>query len=309
MLLETSSVNKGTSMSALHTALDRVLRAAPELVFDHTSKIVIMSDAHRGDNTWADNFANNQNLFFHALDYYNRREFTYVEAGDGDELWQNRSFADIRKAHSDIFWLLRQFHVHKRLHLLWGNHDIVRKNPAEVRRTLERYYDEHTGQWAPLLDGIRMQEGLRLHYAPMKRDILVVHGHQGDVMYTRFWRFGRFLVRYFWHPLQILGIKDPRSPAVNVRERDRLEQDFMAWVDSRKHPLIAGHLHRAKFADPGTPAYFNGGTSVHPRCITGLEIEAGWITLVKWCIEPNKDGALYVVRQPLVHAREIASIF
>jgi UDP-2,3-diacylglucosamine pyrophosphatase LpxH len=293
----------------LYKALDRLCRTAPELPFDDTSKLVIMSDAHRGDNTWADNFANNQNLFFHALQSYFYNGFTYVEAGDGDELWQNRSFADIRKAHSDIFWLLREFHQAGRLQMLWGNHDIVRQNPKVVHDTLYNYQDERTGTIKPLLDGVRLHEGLRLRYTPLQRDILVVHGHQGSLMYTRFWRLGRLLIRYFWRPLQIIGLKDPRRPSTNVRTRDRLEQEFVAWVQSRHHPLIAGHLHRAKFAEPGMPSYFNGGTAVHPRCITGLEIEAGKITLVKWCIEPNEHGALYVVRRELTRPRAIASIF
>ena len=293
---------------SLHTCLDQVLQSAPELSFDDTSRIVIMSDAHRGDNSWADNFANNQNLFFHALGYYQRNGFTYVEAGDGDELWQNRSFADIRKAHSDVFWVLQKFFKDGRLHLLWGNHDIVRKYPVQVARTLHRYYDEHTGTWVPLFDGLRMHEGLRLRYTPTNQNILVVHGHQGDPLYNRFWRVGRFLIRYLWHPLQIIGLKDPRSPATNVLERDRLEKEFVAWVVSRRHALIAGHLHRAKFPDPGYPPYFNGGTSVHPRCITGLEIQDGTISLFKWCVEPKpEDGTLCVVKQILAGPRDLRS--
>lgn len=54
-------------------------------------RYVFFSDCHRGYGGWNDNFAANQNLCFHALQYYYDRGFTYVEIGDGDELWENRS--------------------------------------------------------------------------------------------------------------------------------------------------------------------------------------------------------------------------
>ena len=76
---------------------------------DDSSKIVLFSDCHRGDNSWADDFARNQILFFHALNYYNAQGFTYIEVGDGDELWENADFDKIRRAHSHIFWKLKEF--------------------------------------------------------------------------------------------------------------------------------------------------------------------------------------------------------
>ncbi len=54
-------------------------------------------------------FSKNQNLYFAALNYYYEREFSYVELGDGDELWENRSISQIIDIHSDVFWLLREF--------------------------------------------------------------------------------------------------------------------------------------------------------------------------------------------------------
>ncbi len=38
-------------------------------------------------------------LFLHALTPYYQESFTYVEVGDGDELWKNRKFSDVRRAH------------------------------------------------------------------------------------------------------------------------------------------------------------------------------------------------------------------
>jgi len=75
--------------------LSQVMSTAKVIPFDETSKFIIMSDCHRGEGNWGDNFSSNQNLYFTALSYYNKRSFTYIELGDGDELWENRRMKNI----------------------------------------------------------------------------------------------------------------------------------------------------------------------------------------------------------------------
>ena len=84
--------------------LTQVFKSSKEIPFDDTSKFIFFSDCHRGDNSWADDFAQNQNLFFHALNQYYDQGFTYIEIGDGDELWENKNFGDIRRAYDNIFF-------------------------------------------------------------------------------------------------------------------------------------------------------------------------------------------------------------
>ena len=71
--------------------LDRLFETAPRILFSNKSKIVLFSDCHRGDGGAADNFAKNQNIYFHALNYYYENGFAYFELGDGEELWENKS--------------------------------------------------------------------------------------------------------------------------------------------------------------------------------------------------------------------------
>ena len=59
---------------------------------------------------------------------------------------------------------------------------------------------------------------------------------------------------------------------------------------------VFGHTHRPRFPEPGDIAFFNDGSCVHPRSITGLEIEKGAISLIKWQIATRKDGTLRIVR-------------
>src|SRR5215218_9843463 len=117
-------------------------RANP-IPFDDSSKFILFSDCHRGDNGWADDFAHNQVLFFRALDSYFAEGFTYIELGDGDELWENRDFDEIRSQHDHIFWQMQLFYTADpcRLGLIWGKHDIVRQDPKAVETQLYRYWD------------------------------------------------------------------------------------------------------------------------------------------------------------------------
>jgi len=253
-----------------------------------------MSDCHRGDNSWADNFANNQNICFKALEYYYEKGFTYIELGDGDELWENKRFSDIREVHGDIYRILRKFHVENRLYMLWGNHDMVKKYPDYVLKNLYIYYDQQEDRYFPLFEGIKLHEGLILNHTGTGNKILLVHGHQGDLINDGLWRLGRFLVRNIWRKLETLGLHNPTSPAKNTRKRGRMEKIFIKWVQDNNQLLIAGHLHRPTLPSPGQTKYFNTGSCVHPRGITGIEIDSGEISLVKWNIKTKPDGTLYV---------------
>lgn len=75
--------------------INRVFNSSQEIVIDDFSKIIIMSDCHRGDGGWGDNFSRNKNLYIAALRYYYDKGYTYIEIGDGDELWENRNNTDI----------------------------------------------------------------------------------------------------------------------------------------------------------------------------------------------------------------------
>jgi len=87
------------------------------------SKMIFFSDLHRGVGDWSDDFAHNKQIFSHALQHYFDDGFTYVEIGDGDELWENKSFEEIKIEYYDIFELMSRFYKEKRLHLIWGNHN------------------------------------------------------------------------------------------------------------------------------------------------------------------------------------------
>ena len=288
------------------TRLTKAYQSAQRILFDDDSKFIIFSDVHRGDNSFADDFANNRNVYFHALSHYFDAGFTYLELGDGDELWEVMDFDTIFEAHRQVFQLLKKYYRENRYHRVLGNHDMVMRSKRFVEKHLHSYLDKITDQEVPLFPGIQLPEGIVLLHRDNKQELFLTHGHQAEWMNYHGWKVNRFLVQVLWRPLQIFGIGDPTSPARNYRELKRVEKRCKRWIlNNRNLITIMGHTHRPRFPEPGEIPLFNDGSCVHPRSITGLEIESGKISLIKWHIATTRDGTLRVERNLLEGPQEL----
>lgn len=277
--------------------LDHAYKNAKIIDFDDSSKFILFSDCHRGDNSFADDFANNRNIYYHALKHYYTEGFQYCELGDGDELWENLSFNAIFSAHKNVYLLMKQFHDEGKLHMIWGNHDMVYRDPNYVEKHLATYFDPKTGEDKILFNAIKYHEGLVLKHNKTGQELFLTHGHQADWWNYLFWKWSRFMVRILWKPLNVMGIADPTSPAKNYKELIKIERRTKKWIiDNNNLLTVVGHTHRPRFPEPGAIAFFNDGSCVHPRSITGLEIEHGAISLIKWQIATKDDGALQIVK-------------
>jgi UDP-2,3-diacylglucosamine pyrophosphatase LpxH len=280
---------------------------AKRIPLNSDSKFIFFSDCHRGDNSYADDFANNSNIYFHALRNYFENDFTYVELGDGIELWENLFFNDIFEAHKNNFLLLREFYLKNNLHFLWGNHDMVLKSKNKSEALLATYFDKISGENKELLPGLEFNEAIILEVEGFEKDILLIHGHQADFYNYVLWKWSRFLVRVLWKPLQVLGIKDPTSPAKNYTELIKVERRLKKWILANNNQMvIAGHTHRPRFPEPNELPYFNDGSCVHPRSITGIEIVDLKISLIKWHIISRKNGTLQIVKTVLEGPKNLA---
>lgn len=289
--------------------LTEVFNLSKELEFNNTSKIIIMSDCHRGDNTLSDNFAQNKDIFITALRYYYIENYTYIEIGDGDELWENKSLDQIIANHLDVFLLMSLFYKQERFHMLFGNHDIVKKNMPLVNNVLENYYDKNNQEYFSLFPNIDINEGLILKYTETGDKIFLIHGHQGDFLNDTIWKVARFLVRYVWRPLELIGIKDPTRVATNNKKKQALEKKLISWTKKNKKILIAGHTHKTAFPDVGKDLYFNDGCCVHPGYITGIEINNGTIALIEWRIKTKKNKKTYIYRKSLAGPIKLEKYF
>lgn len=265
--------------------LQKAFCHAPRLPLSKRSKYVLISDCHRGSGNSNDNFLKNQHLYFAALEYYYQQGYTYIELGDGDELWENRSIKNIMDIHSDVFCFLSQFARENRLYLLYGNHDMVKRKK----------------RFQPLFSPLCFHEGIILTTGTLpdnmpRISLYLTHGHQASMLNSTLWPLSRFLVRYIWNPLENLGVLDPTSAAKNYRVKNKCETRLNQWAEENRRILITGHTHRPVL--PAEPArYYNTGSCVHPRCITCIEIERLSMTLVKWCMNARTDSTLYVARE------------
>ncbi|MDZ7696546.1 MAG: hypothetical protein U5R49_06360 [Deltaproteobacteria bacterium] len=249
-----------------------------------------------------------------ALDYYLENGFTYIELGDAEELWENRTFDQIYITHTSVYEKLAQFHdsdpEKTRYIKIWGNHDLEWRKDKTV------------------LDGLF--PGIRVYEAALLNNrILMWHGHQADPSCLGFRAtVAKFIVGGIWTGMQRLGMKDPTRAANNPGRANKVDRKLYEWATRNVEgiqAIIAGHTHRPVFENlsltekwllhlgigtPGIerktpdPAYYNTGSCVHPRCITGIEITGGQdrqaeIKLIKWgySAEPLSES-------PSSHARD-----
>ena len=68
--------------------LDTLYNEGFTVNFNDDSKLVFISDVHRGDGTYSDSLLPNRNIYITALRYYLKNDYTYIEVGDGDELME-----------------------------------------------------------------------------------------------------------------------------------------------------------------------------------------------------------------------------
>lgn len=280
--------------------LSRAYKQAFRIPFNNASKFILFSDCHRGDGSFADDFANNRNVYQHALKRYCENDFTYIELGDGDELWENLFFKDIFEANKNVYMQLQKFYKKNKLHMIYGNHDMIYRNSDVVKKNFDEYFDVKEGKKLPLMPGLKFHEAIVLQNSETNQEVFLTHGHQADFMNYVGWKFNRFFVRVLWKPLQIWGIKDPTSPAKNYVELIKVERRIKKWIaDNGNKITIVGHTHRPHFPKPNANElnFFNDGSCVHPRSITGIEIENGKISLIKWFIDTNDNGVLQIVKE------------
>lgn len=286
-----------------HAQIDRAFQLSPHLTIDNTSRLIFFSDAHRGVNNRDDMFAPNANLFLYALTHYFNQEYTFVEVGDGDELWHNRHFSDIRRTYSKIFDLFAEFWQRDRLQLIIGNHD----SPKGLFDPMEK-------------DGMPVHQGLRMTYAPTGQKLFAVHGHQadpeGDVNWESYRRRSRYFMKYlmrigidkFHHfaepePGLLEQIKLMRLPRWFgdrvLTKAYRLESAIKLWLAQEQQVVISGHTHILNFPKEDDPPHFNLGHCSTPHYITGLEIDHGIMSMVKWTDRNGRFNRTVLSQRPL----------
>ena len=281
--------------------LDYLYENAKTIEIDDKSKMVFISDVHRGDGSHADSLLPNRNIYITALKYYLKNRYIYVEVGDGDELWKNKNCKEIAYFYQDIFKILNKYKDTIDIYLLYGNHDhYKRKTKFKIREVsiLNKFGEDYGYEFINLLDKIEFYPAINCLYKAVNEKFLVTHGHQLDILNNELLMINKVLVRYIWKFMNgVAGFKDPNSSARVRKKRSRIDNKLQAWARDRGKMIVCGHTHNSRFPNYFEPPYFNDGCCVMPYGMTAIEIESGMISLVKWSIDVKDNGVLWVKRR------------
>lgn len=261
--------------------LNKLYLSSKIIDIDKKDKIVIMSDCHRGDGNNEDNFSKNEVIFNGALKKYFNEGYTYIELGDGDELWEVDNIDKIISSHKSSYKLLDNFYKQGRLYMIVGNHDIIKLN--------KKLYKNY-------LKDIEVHESLILKYEG--RNLFLLHGHQVDTFNSKFIWLSRFLVKYVWKYLERFGVNDPTSAATNYKLASRTHNKLMEFSKDNNIIIISGHTHKPVLSK--NQLYANTGSCVHPNGITSIEIEHGHMNLVRWKMDVSNEGNARVSKERII---------
>lgn len=276
----------------------------------NTGKYILFSDQHKGKKNGADDFALAEANYVSALNYYNNESYHLICLGDSEELWEN-TLIQVKKHNTVSFEAEKKFALRNAFTKIFGNHDLDWEiNPLAANDLKELYQSP-----VAVLEGVILQATIE------KRSftIFCTHGHQGDLQSDGN-LFSKFFVSKIWAPLQSYLRINPNTPAYNASLKTEHNNIMYEWSSHQRDLLlITGHTHQPvfeslthlerlqrhdaikqnknepyeklynlptpslEFFQKIRPTYFNTGCCCYDDGdITGIEIAAGCIKLIKW---------------------------
>lgn len=297
-LIELNNATEQKSKLFAHNRLSEVFNSSPIIPFDYNTPLIFFSDCHRGIGETTEPFTQNEQLYYYALRYYYNKGYTYIEVGDGDEMYLH-SFSRIQSRYGQIFELLHDYDRRNRLVMIAGNHDL---EPGSNRQVEKCRFVAHEGV---ILDNTRTCS-----------KIFTVHGHQADMLSDRLRPLGRALVKCIIDPLLKKGMlsfsesgdnghlfKRPLPKWVSSyikHSQDKIEKRISSWISQKQQMLICGHTHRFVSSSSRNVPYFNTGSCLAPGMLTGIEIVNGKINQIKWIVKKPSSGGALIIKKELV---------
>jgi len=208
-----------------------------------TGRFIIFSDQHKGARNGADDFAAAGQNYLNALAYYHENEFTFINLGDSEELWENLLFK-VKKHNKKEFEAEKKFLETNRYIKIFGNHDLFWDNDPLAWWHLKNIY----GQKVRIDEGIVLKTSIRTASNKSELTLFLTHGHQGDASSDGNW-FSKFFVARIWAPLQAFLRINPNTPAYDAVKKTLHNQIMYEWSAAQGNIiLITGHTHQPVFA-------------------------------------------------------------
>ncbi len=261
-----------------------------------TGKFIVFSDQHKGNGDSGDEFRKSEASYITALQHYQQQGFTFINLGDSEEFWKYKPETVLPQSLA-TFVAEAAFQENNRYIKVFGNHDMMWKNKIDAERLLKPYF----AMPLPVYEAVV----LKTNVGEKPLNIFLTHGHQGDTMSDNN-ALSTWLVAHLWAPLQRYLKINVNAPSKDLDLRNKHNRLMYQWSSYRKNLLlVTGHTHQPVFASgkysshPGnefdknglgnlSPTYFNTGCCCFSDGdITGIEIDSGYIRLVKWYDEGN----------------------
>ncbi|WP_423149497.1 metallophosphoesterase [Rubrolithibacter danxiaensis] len=301
-------------------------KKGPVIRFTNKEKYIILSDQHKGAKDGSDDFAFAENNYLSALTCYNKNNFCFISLGDSEELWEN-SLEAVKKNNTASFEKEKVFAERDAFIKIFGNHDLYWDNDPLASFNLESIYKQkvkiyeglilktsikgkeltfflthgHQGDlqsdgnwfskwfvatiWAPLQIYLRLNLNTPAYddhlktahnrfmydWAAKQKNVALITGHTHQPVFVSL-----TLLEGLYRQLAI-------AKEANLKEKiEKLNEELKNRV---KRGEVIPDFTAYK------PTYFNTGCCCfNDGDITGIEIENGFIRLIKWEYNENKTS-------------------
>lgn len=302
------------------------------LTFDEKTPYIIFSDQHKGARNYADDFGFANDNYLSALNYYNSNLYTFISLGDSEELWENTLDA-VKKHNQATFDIERRFLERSSFIKIFGNHDLYWDNDPLAGYQLEKIY----GQKVKVYEGLILQtiignRPLSIFLTHGHQGDLASDGNWFSKWFvSRVWAplqaylrinpntpafnnqlksaHNQFMYEWAANQASVLITGHTHQPVFNSlthleriyikldearKANDKLEEEKL--LDQMKKEQIMGATMPTFTAYK--PNYFNTGCCCFSDGdITGIEIAAGKIRLIKWAYKDNRQSVRIVLEE------------
>lgn len=299
-------------------------------------KVIIFSDQHKGARNGSDDFITAAPNYLNALKYYNENNFCFINLGDCEELWEN-TLPQIKKHNKEVFEAEKLFLNGDRFIKILGNHDLLWGNdpiaPLELKAVFDAdikiyegiiltySYGEknlqiccthgHQGDarsdgnwfskffvariWAPLQSYLRINTNepsnddykktihneIMYEWSATQKDTLLITGHTHQPVFESLTHIERQHRAYFY-----ARQKEDKEALLKITEAVKPYIDRFNTINYDYSKI--------------SPSYFNTGCCCFvDGDITGIELEAGIIRLIKWELQDGVSKRMVLEEKPL----------
>lgn len=296
-------------------------------------KFIIFSDQHKGGGDLADDFVKAESNYIAALQFYRQQNFCFINLGDCEELWENspKVVMENNKPSLTEESLFLQAGLYFRV---FGNHDLEWKYALQQKQYLQPVFGDMLSVYEGVLlqctynnkthsfflthghQGDKRSDGnafskwvVATIWTPIQR-FLEININSVSDSYGLVDKHN--IIMHDWSAIQpdmvFISGHTHKPVFASLDHIDRLKKQLKkaeaannpAAIESIQTELKKREAEYVGKTEPKTqsyPCYFNSGCCCfEDGDITGLEIEGGFIRLIKW-EDKNKTSTRRVLEE------------